>query len=496
MNLHAKPGSVVWLLKWDLIQLWNWLGTTSERRIGKRYAWLSRLLLLVLLHMPALLILLLPAPERRSDDVKLAIDIAMTFLACMLFLSMTFMAIYTAVTALGERKYTELVLTSPLPERTLGRWFIASNAMGTLVGFPLFVLPFVNVLVCFGKPQALLVYLSIAGYALTAASIGVLVAFGLQRLLGPARAKRYVGLIGIVLLLTSGVVISLGMNMLKAAQLTPQPWHKFVAGTVAGEWLPTLVVLLLGLALWLGLARFAARGVKMAAETQVVAAAPLNDKPLRFEVSPVRALLNKEWRLMLRYPMLAMNLANPVMMLIFPLMHVLEGKGAWHEALDMTVAFSGGMAAMTAHSLCWAASALDESPALLWSAPMQRERWRRWQLLAGLLPTWLAMLPVLAIVAWVAPLKAVGLAVVAVAAGIGGGLLAQSFYRPVAKHERNMQYGMRTPQVIIMMLYGAAWGGVSTALNGFALGLVLLPFVLGLPAWLLMRMEDREYLYD
>ena len=65
MNLHAKPGSVVWLLKWDLIQLWNWLGTTSERRIGKRYAWLSRLLLLVLLHMPALLILLLPAPERR-----------------------------------------------------------------------------------------------------------------------------------------------------------------------------------------------------------------------------------------------------------------------------------------------------------------------------------------------------------------------------------------------------------------------------------------------
>ncbi|WP_269531080.1 hypothetical protein [Chitinimonas sp. BJYL2] len=496
MKLSPAPGSVLWLLKWDLIQLYNWFSQGEAKRLGTRWRWAYRAFWLLLIHSPALLIMLLPTPSRDPSEARVARDIAFTFLGGMLFLSMVFMAVYTSVSALAERKYTETVLTSPLPANTLGRWFIGSNALGTLVGMPLFVLPFVNVIALSGRPQALLVYASIAGYALLAACIGVAASFSLQRILGTARAKRYVGIIGMTLLISSGILISLGMKALQRAQFEPQLWHEFVAGTLRGHWLPSLAVLLAGILAWRLMAPIAARGVYASAQVQAPPRSAPKSTRARFSNSPVRALLTKEWRLMLRHPMLAMNLANPMMMLIFPLMHMIDGKGDWREAMNMTVAFSGGMVVMTAHSLCWAASAMDESPSLLWSSPMPREQWRRYQLLAGLIPTWLAMLPLLAIVAWVSPMKALGLAVISFAGAIAGGLLAQAFYRPVPRHERNMQYGMKAPQVMAMMAYGAVWGGLSTALNGFALGLTLLPIALGVPAWLLMRQEEREFLHD
>jgi hypothetical protein len=117
-------------------------------------------------------------------------------------------------------------------------------------------------------------------------------------------------------------------------------------------------------------------------------------------------------------------------------------------------------------------------------------------LLAALLPTWLVILPPMAMVWWQSPWQGAGLTLVSVASSIASAILARARYRPVSRAESKVHHGYRPGEILLVMAYAGLWAGVASSLNGFGFGLAFLPFALLVPAWALMRTEARDYLYD
>jgi hypothetical protein len=500
MSTLLRPGSALWLLRWDMLHALRNFETSGKGgalRMPRWLGWVVRIFALAALHAVPALIFWGDSHSSKapSADTALMLSHMLALLGQVTIASMVLMALYSVVSHLMGRQVLDLQLSSPVPQHHLSRARQYQVALSSLIGFPIFILPFANIGPFFGHPGMLWLYPALLGCALIASAVGLAMAGSLIRLFGVRRVKRTINWLAVILLMSSSFAIQLALPH-KGDPLAPlSAWESFWAEAMRGGWLPSLGLLAMGLVLVPITDRLVGKLYLEAANAGVERRA----KPvgLRFSSWLPLIILRQQWRLMRRNPMMASNLLSPLSMMVFPFIFRQEDPQAGREAgYHMLVTLLGFTAPMTAYSLCWAATALDEAPALMWGAPSDRGRLWRWQLLAALLPTWLVILPPVAMVWWQSPWQGAGLAVVSVAASVAAAILAHARYRPVSRAEAKVHHGYRPGELLAIMAYAGLWAGVASSLNGFGLGLAFLPIALLVPAWALMQGESREYLYD
>jgi ABC-2 type transport system permease protein len=223
-------------------------------------------------------------------------------------------AVNRAALLLYERNDLDLLLSSPVPARTLLLGRLGSIAVACFLGVGLFVLPFQNAAVLRFGAGYLAGFLVWALLALAAAASGVSVILGLVRLLGVRRGKFAAQLLSVVCSVAPAVAFMVPALLSPAAQawarrlgvsLLKQPAFAWLGAAAQGG-----VVQLLALA-FVTVVLLAASGKLLAqtflAGTQEMtarAAGPRRLRPHKWTEGLARAILGKELRVLRRHPLL------------------------------------------------------------------------------------------------------------------------------------------------------------------------------------------------
>ncbi|WP_374352374.1 hypothetical protein [Chitinimonas sp.] len=496
MKRWLKPASPLWLLRWELLHALRSLGARrGSFRLPGALSWLLRGLLLLLMHAIPAFLIWISQHASRTPSINEAQQLTqmLALLGQISFAPMVLVACYTVINQLSSKQALDLQLSSPVALASLSRARQYQVALNSLLGFPLLILPFANVGPFLGQFHLLLLYPAILGYALIASAAGQALAGGLLRLFGVARVKRY-GSWASLLFMGSGFFIQHLIPKKGEAVGQAGAWSEFWAGSVSGAWLPSLAFLLVGIVLTLTSSRAFGRMVLEASNT----ADSQRAKPVshRFNLHLPWLILRQQWKLMLRNPMTAANLLTPLSTMIFPFMKGAHDPDGQTAGYAISAAMLGMIAPLSSYTLCWSATALDEAPALVFGAPQNRNRLWRWQLLAALIPVWVVLLPPVLLQASQSLWQGMALALVCLVSSLSTAVLARWRFRPVSRAEARTNNGFRSLELIGLMLYCSLWAGIASSTRTMGLGLALLPFALLVPAWVLMRMEERDYLYD
>lgn len=410
---HRAPGSLPWLLRHESRLAWRELtATTSAGTLI-----LAGVVTVLLVHVALWFavrgfrgIVVAPLPPGAVFAAVALIVVA--------FPIMVALAVNRSVVAVFERGDMDLLASSPLDGRVIFASRVLGLALYVFLAAGLFLLPLGSVGVMLGLPQLLGIYPLLAGLALTAASLGMMLTLLLVRLMGARRARTFAqvlgAVLGAVLFLLSQLPNLLGVRL--DAEVTVRavvPLLKlFRSGGPLGaeslvwyparalyfEPLPVLVVLLGGAGfVWLGTAALH-RAFMSGAQEAVTAPSrrPRRERPLRFRQGAARVVLTKEWRALLRDPYLLSQTLLQLLYLV-PLGVILFTGGerpAFMGQLEPLLAgsivlLSGTLAASLAQ-ICFTG---EEAADLLRAAPIPEERLLRLKLLAALLPAWLLAAP-------------------------------------------------------------------------------------------------------
>lgn len=466
--LSLSPGSVAWLLRHEL--------RLRYRGMGARTAGIALAVLLaasLVLHAVVYAVL-----GEWSGALPAWSTFVVGGVGWVLISLMLAQAIAMSVEALFDRGDLDLLLSSPLPTRNV---FIA-RSMGIAVGvgsLSLFLLaPVANVALARGQPRLLAIYVALPALALAVTALGMALTLMLVRLLGARRARHIAQVLG-ALVGASLVLVTQtpGMLGVSAASLAARLAHWTLPGgalaldsplwwparALLGEPLPLLAVVATGLGGIALVVQSAHR--RFLAGTQESVAGPARRAPpraggARFSRGLWRILLAKEWRLIMRDPQLITRTLLQLLYMVPAMLAVLRG-GSPMPLLLPAIVF---MASMLAGSLAWITVAAEDAPDLLAGSPCPQPVLHRAKLLAALLPVWLLMSPLLAVVPGV-DLRA-GLAFVGCL--IGGTVAvttAQIGYPRQGKRADITKRGQGHAVIgLIESLIAAAWAGTAYCL--------------------------------
>jgi ABC-2 type transport system permease protein len=319
---------------------------------------------------------------RLMTGTPLAIAGAATWFAMFLIAATAFAL---CVIAIFERGDLDLLLSSPIPPRTVLAVRGIAIAVQSLGIFAVLWIPFANGAVVNGRWQALASYPVMAAMGLGAAAAAFAATLTLVRALGVRRAKTAAQVLGA--LVGAGLFLVMqSFNFLPresqrelvawsrgdAAQSLIGPdsllWWPFLA--LMGDPLPAIAVMVVGLG---GFCLVIVRAERtFLAGTREVVAAPARRAPAagKFRSGLARIVFVKELRLIVRDPRLITQMLLQVLYLL-PLFFVLARKGSAHMVLGPTIVL---VAASLAGNLAWMTVSGEESPDLVGSAPVSKER--------------------------------------------------------------------------------------------------------------------------
>lgn len=289
------------------------------------------------------------------------------------------------VIAIFERGDLDLLLSSPIPPRTVLAVRGIAIAVQSLGIFAVLWIPFANGAALNGRWQALASYPVMAAMALAAAGAAFASTLALVRALGVRRAKTaaqvlgaFVGA-GLFLVMQSFNFLSresqravIAWTRGDAAQSLIGPesflWWPFLA--LMGEPVPFLAMMVLGIGgFYLVIVR--AERTFLEGTREVVAAAPRRAASQgEFRRGLARIVFMKELRLIVRDPKLITQMLLQVLYLL-PLFFILARKGGAPMLLGPTIVL---VAASLAGNLAWMTVSGEESPDLVGSAPVSGER--------------------------------------------------------------------------------------------------------------------------
>lgn len=513
--MSAAPGGILWLLGHELRLSWYGAAVNGggKRRPGALTlgAWVVGT---VVLHLFAWLLL---AKFRQSGaDARLLAPLVTIVLA----VGATFMlstALKACVLALFERGDLDLLLSSPLPSRSIFAVRLLGVASGSAALFLYLLAPFANVALVFGWWGWLGIYVVVAAIALLAACAGMLLTLALVRLLGARRTR----VLAQVLAAVAGAALFLLMqsyNLVRhdadhgalprlLADLARHP----LLGPDGILWLPGRAALgaplpLLGLALLTLLAvvatvgrthRFFVHGLQQAAGAARSAARPAGAAPLRLRVraSLFDTVVVKEWRLIARDPHLISQVLLQLVYLLPLAFLVLR------DARSAGAAIGAGMTMLCSSltgNLAWIVISAEDAPDLLASSPAAQRTIRLAKLAAAAMPPLLLVALPLAWLLVRAPLAGLLVAFTTVAAVLGAALIVLWAGRPAPRSNfktRGKENFLCTMLELVNSLSWGALGWLLAALAGGASGRFLagaalaLAIGLGTPllAWLLRR---------
>jgi ABC-2 type transport system permease protein len=412
--MKGRPGSIPWLFRHELRLQWYSAGSNkgnkAQRRPGKAglatiaLAWLA-------LHVVAFFVVSrIGGVDARDPRVLVA-------MSALLFGCMTFMlasSLKSSVLVLFERGDLDLLLSSPLPSRSIFTVRLASVAAATAILYLFFLAPFAHAGALLGHVRWLAVYPVLLGTATVIACIAMLLTLGLVRLIGARRTRIVAQVIGalagalIFILSQLFAQFSSSMEARAAAAFarafaadgplgaTSPVW--LPGRALLGEPVPVLWMVVLAAAAVVVTAgrthRFVVHGLQQAASMAKTARQPAGGVRYRFGRGLFATVLFKEWRLIIRDPQLISQVALQLIYLL-PLFFIIFKRS------DVQLpALAAGLtllcSSLTA-SLAWIVVSAEEAPDLLHLSPAPQPRIRLAKLAAAILPS-LAL--VLAPLAW------------------------------------------------------------------------------------------------
>jgi ABC-2 type transport system permease protein len=471
--MKAAPGSALWLLRHELRL--SWYGATLNRG-GKRMPG-ARLLIAwtigwALLHAFAFALLF----KSRSvlGDPQLAVAAGAVLLACATFMLSN--ALRASVVALFERGDLDLLLSSPLPSRSIFSVRLVGVAAGTAALFLYLFTPFANVALALGRPGWLAIYPTVAAIATLAACAAMLLTLALVRLLGARRtrviAQVVAAIAGALMFLLSqaynfashgsgpGAGARLLQRLADSGLLAPGSLLWLPGRAALGAPLPLLALVLLAVAAFaLTVARthrFFVHGLQQAAGTGHARA----HGPLRVRVRPslFDTIVVKEWRLIARDPHLISQVLLQLVYLLPLFVLILRGADRPGPAIGTGLTV---LCASLAASLAWIVISGEDAPDLLLSAPAAQRTIRLAKLSASAMPPLLLVALPLVWLVLRAPVSGLLICFTVTAAVLGATLIVLWVGRPAPRSDFRARGKENFLCSFLEMLNSLAWGGLA-----------------------------------
>jgi ABC-2 type transport system permease protein len=483
--VKLQPGSAVWLLRHELRLFWFSLasGKVGAPRRPKRRAIGGALLVWLGLH--ALVFALLRAVGPAAGLPPRQFVAAVTAILLATFLFMLSSALKSSVETLFDRGDMDLLLSSPLPSRSIFTVKLAGMAFGVAALYLFFLAPFAHVGLLLGQLRWLALYPVLFAMAVLAASTAMLLTLALVRLLGARRTRVVAQVVGalagalLFLLSQAGSLLSqddgpaptaiarvtASVQTLDASSVLFLP-----ARAALGDGRAVAIVAGLGVLAALltvrATHRFFVRGLQQAAGSERVARRHSGPVPYRFHRSLAQLVIIKEWRLVWRDPHLVSQVLLQLLYLL-PLCLIVFRK----NELQLP-AIAGGLTMLCGSlsaSLSWIILLAEDAPDLLQTAPAKAATVRMAKLAAAVVPVLgLVALPLL----WLtlrAPLAGVPTTVTVCGAVLSTALINLWTGRPATRGEFKNR-GQRSVATRLFELSSLlAWAGLA----------LLLPRVLG-----------------
>ena len=335
-----------------------------------------------------------------------------------LFFLLTIMlsgAVQNTIQTLFDRGDLDLILSSPLDSRVVlaarGLWIVFSS----FVSVAIFILPLAITATAFIGIRALGAVVLLVALAFFAGGAGLMLTLLLVRIFGARRAKTIAQVLG-ALLGASVYLLSQSARFISkdslpwlqniASALTSLPSSHplfFPAKAVLFDPLPTVTMLTVGIA-------FFAVGVQITHRVFVIGATSSlvggkvrvsSLKNQRFEGNFLRNLIKKEWRLILRDPMLISQTLMQLLYLI-PLFFVFLGGSSRTTNVFGAVGIFPILATAAimiggtlAQNLAQIIVASEEAPELLRMSPVSPAQLRLGKLVAANAPVWAIFIPII-----------------------------------------------------------------------------------------------------
>lgn len=499
--MRLPPGSIGWLLRHELRLQWYSAGSTKPGKDGKparrsgpaglavfALAWLG-------LHVLAYVVITRTAGIPVDDPRILVAVTALLFGSIALMLSS---ALHASVLALFERGDLDLLLSSPLPSRSIITVRLAAVAAGTAIRYLLLLAPFAHMGAVLGNPRWLAVYPVVLGIATVIACAALLMTLGLVRALGARRTRVFAQLLGAL----SGALIFILSQMF--AQSSPATEARAVAAfarafesdgalgadsplwwpgrALLGDPLPVFGIVALALASFVFTAgrthRLFVGGLQQVAGSGKTLRRPAAGVRYRFGRGLFATVLFKEWRLIARDPHLISQVALQLIYLL-PLCFVVFRRSEFQLPM-LVVAMTLLCASLTA-SLAWIVVSAEDAPDLLRLAPAPGRTVALAKLSAAILPS---VAITLAPVVWLA--LGTLMAGLAAAVTIGGAVCAAALIvhwcgHPGARSDFTTRGKRDFLSSILQMASGLGWGGLAWCLASLATGTGPARTVVGVP---------------
>jgi ABC-2 type transport system permease protein len=472
--VKLRAGSALWLLRHELRLYVYRLGSASRRGPSRSNLALLALAQLALHAFAFKLIGDGPGADGAFDQARLT---AITLLYAVAFSMMLSQGLKASVEVLFERGDLDLLLSSPLPSRSIFVVRLAAVVLGSASLYLFLLTPFAHIGLLTGQPRWLAIYPVVLGTAALAASLSMLLTLALVRAIG-IRRTRVVGqvlgaLVGAVFFLLSQIYA----NTLGPTQQRLTAWVE--AHTVAGAafgpdsmlWLPGRATLgdalpLLTIAV-LGATAFAltvhfthgffVHGVQQAVSLVRTSAAPAGGQRYRFRKSLAVTVLLKEWRLIVRDPQLISQVLLQLLyllplsfMLVFKASTVIPGLGASLIFLCTSLTTA----------LAWLIIAAEDAPDLLRSSPARAATIARAKLAAAVMPALLLMVAPLIWIGLRQPRAALLLWLCVAGATASAALVVRWCARPAARSDFRLRAKGNFLSNFFELATALAWAGL------------------------------------
>ena len=514
--MSAPPGSSRWLLRHELRMAWY--GAAVNAGGKRRMSWFSIavwVLAWTLLHVGAFAVLHKLGPDGVLDP-RMAILATLALAAIGTFMLSS--SLKASVLALFERGDLDLLLSSPLPSRSIFTVRLLGVVLACAALYLFLLGPLVHVGVALGQFRWIGVYVAIATTSTLMACLGMLLTLALVRLLGARRTRVLAQVLSAVagallfLLSQSFPLVSQtaggGAAQRTLQHLAESPWLApdsllWLPGrAVLGEPLPMLGMAVLGIAAFMLTVdrthRFFVHGVQEAASTARAIARPQGALRMRFRRSLFDTVVVKEWRLIARDPHLISQVLLQLVYLVPLLFLILRKNDSPGPAIGAGLAL---LCSSLTSSLAWIIVSAEDAPDLLQSSPAAARTIGLAKLAAVVMPPLLLVaLPLLWLMAR-APLAAVLICFVVVGAILSAALIVKWLGRPGLRSDFKMRGKENFLCSVFEIVNTLCWGGLgwllvslaaeqgmaagSTAL--FAAGVLAAALLALLLAWLLRR---------
>jgi ABC-2 type transport system permease protein len=480
--LKAAPGSIPWLLGHELRLAWYGSALSGGKRRPGIVSIVVWLLAWAAIHAMAFA-LLHALGKSRMNDVLVGVLAGGVLLVCATFMLSN--ALKACVLALFERGDLDLLLSSPLPSRSIFAVRLLGVAMSSAALFLFLFAPFAHVALVLGRPGWLAIYPALLALATVIACAAMLLTLALVRLLGARRTRVLAQVLAAVagallfLLSQSFNFIFRGDDQAMAHSAQALMQHGLFApgsplwlpGRAAlGEALPLLGMVVLALAAYMLTVgrthRFFVRGLQQAAGIGH-AATPAGSVRFRFRRSLFDTVVVKEWRLIARDPHLISQVLLQLVYLMPLLFLVLRDTSKPGPAVGAGLTL---LCSSLTSGLAWIVISAEDAPDLLRSSPAVERTIRLAKLAAAAMPPLLLVaLPLLWLIVR-APLSGLMVAFTVTGAVLGAGLVVLWVGRPAPRSNFKARGKENFLSSMLELFTTLSWGGLSWALVALVSG--------------------------